>query len=236
MIEPAEDFDPIYGPVVRRQDPREFDVNRERLATIRRLAGSRGRALLEDVLLAIPASETRARLELPLADWLQWQGSTRSAREHYEAIWQDAGEAGLEPLRRRWFGAPVALPASGAFELPDREAGPAMPVTLRVNEYGRVRVEEIDVAQARRRDARRLRMHLRRDACWRLRQWHRSTAGSCSRTGCCSRTEPRAPARCAPPRQRLLMISSAPDAAREPVVRQFLTSPPCFAMQRSAIS
>ena len=171
-----------------------------------------------------------------LADWLQWQGSTRSAREHYEAIWQDAGEAGLEPLRRRWFGAPVALPASGAFELPDREAGPAMPVTLRVNEYGRVRVEEIDVAQARRRDARRLRMHLPRASVPCSRTGHRSTAGSCSRTGCCSRTEPRAPARCAPPRQRLLMISSAPDAAREPVVRQFLTSPPCFAMQRSAIS
>ena len=162
LIEPREDLDPRYSSIMRRPEPREFDVTAERLASLRRLAGARGSGLLEDALLAIPASEERARLELrlALADWLQWQGSAREALEQYQAIWQEAADAGLEDLRARWFSVPVALPASGVFELSERAGSDAIPVTLRVQENGRARVEEIDVEESRRRDASRLRRHL----------------------------------------------------------------------------
>ncbi|MEE4277355.1 MAG: hypothetical protein V2I82_02690 [Halieaceae bacterium] len=128
----------------RREDPLDFDPMQERVENLKNSSRSRGRSLLEEALEANPgaAPRERAELQLALADWLQWHGSTRSAREVYEDAWKTLTEAGLTQLREEYFEQPVPLPAAPVFFIADSPLGPPLSCRLDVSISGRARVRD----------------------------------------------------------------------------------------------
>jgi hypothetical protein len=162
----VEPIDIFYDPRTQRMrndDPMQFDPWRERLEGIRRSAQTRGVQLIEAVLERIPddATEDRAVLRLALADWFQWQGATRSARERYVALWTDLHAQGREDLAREWLGHPRPLPDADVFALRGRDAGLRLTAVLDVSDSGRARVLELRVPASREREAGRLSSLLR---------------------------------------------------------------------------
>lgn len=132
LIEPEQDFRSLRGEIVRVDEPGEFDLRQERLENLHRSLKSRGRRIVEEALELMPTHAGRKRLELQLAlaDWLQWYGTTREAGARYLEIWRELGELGDEETRREWFEGPRPLPANGAF----RSAGePSEPLKVRVS-------------------------------------------------------------------------------------------------------
>ncbi len=102
----------------------DIDFDQKRLETIQRGTLSRGESVLQRY---IGAAETgyvaiitpqRARAILELADWYQWNGNNRRAREQYSMVVKLLVEAGEEELMQAWFGEPVELPDNGAFWQP----------------------------------------------------------------------------------------------------------------------
>ncbi|MFK8041243.1 hypothetical protein [Congregibacter sp.] len=121
-------------------DPRDFNLQQERLENLQRTVRPAGRRLLEDLLEVIPPEdlELRAETQLALADWLQWHGSSREARGVYEELWRDLEVAGLKSLAVEWFSTPVPLPDNGVFRESGQEEGDGLfLVRLKVREDGR---------------------------------------------------------------------------------------------------
>jgi tetratricopeptide (TPR) repeat protein len=136
---------------VRGDELRDFDPLRERLENLQRLARAQGRMLVEAALQRVPDAEVAARagLRLDLADWLQWHGSTRSAREMYDTVWQELEAAGRDDLLEQWFARPQPLPR-GTFLAPlDRLRSNALRVRIDVSAYGRVQVGSDGVPEER---------------------------------------------------------------------------------------
>jgi tetratricopeptide (TPR) repeat protein len=142
--EEVDMLEPLYDPRtqrIQRGDPLDFDPLQERLESLKRTARSRGRILIEEALDANPdaPAEDRAELLLAVADWQQWYGSTRSAREAYERVWETLSSAGLTELRAAWFDRPVPLPAASVFSYRMNEAGRGISCRIDVSVSGRVR-------------------------------------------------------------------------------------------------
>ncbi len=140
LVQPQEDFRSIRGDIRRFDDPGEFDLRRERLENLHRSLKSRGKSIIEEALMLVPPQAFRERmeLELALADWLQWYGTTREARQRYLTIWKALRERGDDATIARWFSGPRPLPADGAF----RSAGDpseSLLVNVSVSESGRGR-------------------------------------------------------------------------------------------------
>ena len=125
---------------IRREDPRDFDLLRERLENLQRTLRGRGRSILTDALALTPASEgdVRAELQLALGDWFLWQGSTSSAKEAYAALWREVMGTELEDRVASWFADPVPLPQPEAFVLPLDSVGPPLTARIDVSESGRM--------------------------------------------------------------------------------------------------
>lgn len=143
----------------RTDDPADFDLYRERLENIQRGLRSRARKLLEESLEKIPTGETeaRAQVELALADWLQWQGSTRQATDRYESLWLSLNEDGRQDLATEWFSQPTPLPAAEVFLVNDRLLSPPVTLGVQVSESGRSKVSPANVPATLERTAARLR-------------------------------------------------------------------------------
>jgi hypothetical protein len=92
-------------------DPLAAKAERE-IASRQQLAFSEGiRLLRECIELARDAdAHTRARLELELGDWYQWNDELRRARTHYLAVVALLREAGEEALLTQWLDQPMELP------------------------------------------------------------------------------------------------------------------------------
>lgn len=141
------------------RDPRDFDLQQERLENMQRTLRGSARRLLEGLLEVTPPQDTEARAvaQLALADWLQWYGSSREANALYEAIWADLHRAGFASLAEEWFARPVALPDNGVFfESGLRAAEGPVNVRLSVRENGRGSATTVDVREELKRAARRL--------------------------------------------------------------------------------
>lgn len=128
-----------------------FDPQMERMQSLLRRARTRGRDVLEAALTAIPPDELQARAELQLAiaDWILWQGSTASAADRYLSIWALLNDAGLTELANKWFGEPVPLPANGVFVIEPREIKTSGYASFDVSTSGRVRVRADAATPAR---------------------------------------------------------------------------------------
>ncbi|MFT6771065.1 MAG: hypothetical protein ACJARU_001270 [Congregibacter sp.] len=145
------------------EDPRDFNLQQERLESLQRTLQGAGRSLIEELLLVIPPEDHRVRAEalLVLADWLQWHGATREARSMYEDLWLELESNGLGELALRWFSRPVPLPDNGVFlqREPGEGEGP-MTVRLSVRENGRAFADAAPVAERWRRSAGRLQRYI----------------------------------------------------------------------------
>ncbi|WOJ93877.1 hypothetical protein R0135_01595 [Congregibacter variabilis] len=140
----------------RSQDPRDFNLQQERLESLQRMVRGTGRGLIEELLAVIPPQESKARAEavLALADWLQWHGATREARGFYEDLWTELRTEGLHELAQRWFSQPVALPDNGVFFERGLEEGEGpMAVRLSVRENGRASADTAPLAPRWQRSA-----------------------------------------------------------------------------------
>jgi hypothetical protein len=159
---PVEVFAQSRNEFVRPRDPLDFNLPRERLENIRRAGQGTGRDLLENLLEIIPVEETvaRAEIELALADWLQWQGSVREARDGYEALWHRLEHSGMSDLALDWFQDPTPLPDNGIFYGPFIAEAESVSVVLSVSQSGRAEVLSADVASGRERSSARLRRYL----------------------------------------------------------------------------
>jgi hypothetical protein len=159
---PVEVFAQSRNEFVRPRDPLDFNLPRERLENIRRAGQGTGRDLLKNLLEVIPVEETvaRAEIELALADWLQWQGIVREARDSYEALWHRLEHGGMSDLARDWFQDPTPLPDNGVFYGPVIAEGEPVSVLLSVSQSGRAEVEFAEVGGGRERAAARLRRYL----------------------------------------------------------------------------
>jgi hypothetical protein len=148
---------------MRGDELRDFDLLRERLENLQRTARAQGRALVEAALQRVPDEEIaeRAGLRLDLADWLLWHGSTRSAREVYDAVWRELEAAGRHDLLDEWFARPQPLPRGDFFAPLDRLRSNALRVRIDVSAYGRVQVSSEGVPGAREREFSVLRRLLR---------------------------------------------------------------------------
>jgi len=144
------------GGLVRRDDPADFDLLQERLDNLQRVLRNRGKLILEEALEAMPAGARRQRLALRLAlgDWFLWQGATNSAAEAYAQVWADAAGAAEEALVADWFEDPVPLPASEAFVIADRPAGPIVRAKIDVTDVGRALVSTEGFANPPREETR----------------------------------------------------------------------------------
>lgn len=93
------------------------DTDEYRLEMIQRSALSRGRALLEQLIEATPPGHDipLAELYLELGDWNQWNEQRGAAARAYEQVQEILKGAGEMRLLEEWLGAPVELPANGAF-------------------------------------------------------------------------------------------------------------------------
>ena len=163
LVQPVEVFPQTRIDRIRRDDPRDFDLLRERLENLQRTSLSRGRDVLAAAIDAVPPDRPgeQLRLRLAQADWLQWQGQSREAREAYEAIWAAGVAASLDGEVRAWFAEPVALPASDTFALPGAATSVPLEMTIDVSANGRLRIVAADADAARQRDSARLGRYLR---------------------------------------------------------------------------
>jgi hypothetical protein len=130
----------------------EQELGQYRLETIQRSAINRGSRLLEELLARQPADaiEERARLELELADWYQWNGSERKAEGRYARVEELLRDAGLDGLLRDWLGEPVELPDNGAFWQPvpageDEQQPVVVQASFDVSASGRARDIEVRI-------------------------------------------------------------------------------------------
>jgi hypothetical protein len=147
---------------VRREDPQDFDLLRERLDNLQRTLRGRGRSIIEEALAMMPESnrEIRAELLLALGDWLLWQGASGSAIEAYEEVLAETRGTALEGEARSWFEEPVALPQLEVFSLPLQSGGVSQVVSLTVSDAGRV-VEVVSGDARETAELNRLRRYLR---------------------------------------------------------------------------
>lgn len=126
------------------------DFARQRLESIDRSILSRGRRLLEELLVTLPGIDHhgRALVYRELGDWYQWNGNSRRAQEQYQAAMENLVSAGLEHLVEEWFGEPVELPDNGVFWRGPDDAGEwvSVNVVLSVSDQGRPRLESVAVA------------------------------------------------------------------------------------------
>ncbi|WP_439106356.1 hypothetical protein [Congregibacter sp.] len=140
LIQPQPVFRERSNGFPGSEDPRNFNLQQERLENLQRSLRGAGRTLLTDLLAVIPGDEHRLRAQalLALADWLQWHGSSREARDLYERIWSELHSGGMQAVAEQWFSAPVPLPDNGVFLPPgsQRSEGP-IEVRLSVREDGR---------------------------------------------------------------------------------------------------
>jgi hypothetical protein len=159
---PVEVFAQSRNEFIRPRDPLDFNLPRERLENIRRAGQGAGRDLLESVLDIIPLEETvaRAEIELALADWLQWQGSAREARDRYEALWHRLEHSGMESLALEWFRDPTPLPDNGVFYGPVITEGERVSVLLSVSQSGRAEIESVEAGAGKERVSAQLRRYL----------------------------------------------------------------------------
>ena len=158
-MQPLEDLSQRRSGIRVPEDPADFDLRRERLENLQRSTRRQGRSLLETALATIPEREVRARaeIELALADWLQWHGSTREARKRYEALWASLSDLGEEELIGAWFSDPIPLPANDSFTVEMPELSPEIAMSLDVTEYGRAKATNGEINAALARSAGRLR-------------------------------------------------------------------------------
>jgi len=98
----------------------EKDIGQYRLETIQRGALHRGTSLLENLIVRAGDApvEQRARLQLELADWYQWNNKERLAGEGYSEVIRLLVESGNEATLQEWLDQPVELPDNGAFWQP----------------------------------------------------------------------------------------------------------------------
>jgi len=102
----------------------DIDFDQKRLETIQRGTLSRGESVLQQYIGAAKAgyvartTQQRARANLELGDWYQWNGSNARARKQYSTVVKLLVEAGEGELMQAWFGGPVELPDNGAFWQP----------------------------------------------------------------------------------------------------------------------
>ncbi|WP_439102685.1 hypothetical protein [Congregibacter sp.] len=153
LIEDIVQPQPLYRERVigfsRSEDPRDFNLQQERLENLQRTLRGEGRRLLENLLAVTPVHERRARAvaKLALADWTQWHGAYREAGDLYESLWQELASHGLESLAKQWFSKPVPLPDNGVFwQSGLEEAEGPIPVRLSVSESGRATPDTATVA------------------------------------------------------------------------------------------
>ncbi len=119
----------------------EKEFGRRRLELIQRGAVSKGAELLQQLLVrsAEGTARQRARLQLELADWYQWNGRGSEADAHYAEVEKLLMQAGDESTLEQWLGQPRELPDNGVFWLPPVEAAAkTVEVTFDVSEQGRV--------------------------------------------------------------------------------------------------
>jgi hypothetical protein len=139
-------------------DPTEFDLERERLLSLRRSLKRRGddllQALEEAADPAVPGS--RARLALERGDWLQWWGAYADAREHYRRSWRMLEAQGDRLFLDAWFGEPRPLPDNGVFRLDGRTPDAAVTMRVAVDARGRAQAEFLDAEEGLSRLQRRL--------------------------------------------------------------------------------
>ena len=163
LVAPSvEDFAALRSNRAQREGAAAFDRYRERLDNLKRGLRGRGRKLLESLLDIVPAGAARARgeIQLALADWLQWHGATRAARERYLALWKRLEGSQYQPLAQAWFARPVPLPDNGVFWQSDRRVDAAVDLRVTVAANGRARIDFDAVPAAERRTAGRLRRSL----------------------------------------------------------------------------
>jgi hypothetical protein len=110
----------------------EEDPHQQRLENLQRNALARGRALLQDLVARTPPEqlELLAGAYLELADWNQWNDRRAEALAAYRKVVELLRRAGRDELLSQWFGAPVELPANGAFWQPRGAAGDVHPVVV----------------------------------------------------------------------------------------------------------
>ncbi|WP_008295863.1 hypothetical protein [Congregibacter litoralis] len=147
-VQPQPVFRERVNGFSRSDDPRDFNLQQERLENLQRTLRGAGRRLLENLLAAIPPDDHRARAEakLALADWTQWHGSYREAAALYESLWRELTDQGLGSLAAQWFSEPVPLPDSGVFwEFAEEDAEGPITVRLSVSESGRATADAATV-------------------------------------------------------------------------------------------
>lgn len=127
--------------------PMELSAREQRLINLQRSAVSEGVGLLEQFLARpdLQDIELRARAQLALADWEQWNGR-RGALERYTGLvaWLERQQRG--DLRRAWFAEPVELPDNGVFWRPAEAEGLPVVADYSVSPEGRAR--EVDTRAA----------------------------------------------------------------------------------------
>jgi hypothetical protein len=115
-------------------------ADRRQLATWQQRVIADGASLLREFLARWPALplQQKAPVVLELADWYQWNGKWRSARELYQSLAQQLAEAGERATLERWFAEPVELPANGVFGSAPGAAASAVTLRLDVSASGDV--------------------------------------------------------------------------------------------------
>jgi hypothetical protein len=131
-------------------DPLAAKAERE-IASRQQLAFSDGiRLLRECIELAQDANaHTRARLELELGDWYQWNDELRRARTHYLAVVALLREAGEEALLAQWLDQPMELPDEENHwvieQMPAVDPGAVVEASYNVSAQGIARGIEVSV-------------------------------------------------------------------------------------------
>jgi hypothetical protein len=163
QYEAPDEFTRAFDEPFARNDPMDFDTQRDQLENIERRSRTAAKQLLEAVIVAMPEDEllARAEIELALADWLQWNGSTRDARLRYEALWRAMQRNGLADRAREWFALPTPLPDNGVFQQSDAAVDARVLVPVAVSAAGRPDVTTAGLPDEQGRYASRLRRHLR---------------------------------------------------------------------------
>jgi hypothetical protein len=132
------------------------DARRERLITMQNLALGKGLEIVDVLMEATDEGDAmlRAQLILERANWLQWNGKWRRARNEYRALMAELPDSPEGAALRERLASPAVLPEDSA--LWDYLQRPEIPVRLVANasfrvsargEAKRVEIEAIDETQ-----------------------------------------------------------------------------------------
>lgn len=129
--------------------PMVADLRDQRMDTLLRGAGAKGRRLLEALREAAAGQGVieEAALDLALADWHLWNGDRQRARDSYERAATRLESAGELAQLQAWMGEPVELPDNGAFLRPEpipEKGGNTVRARFDVTETGRVHVHDAE--------------------------------------------------------------------------------------------